>query len=1160
MKKLMVMLSAAAMSFGLFAADEGFKAGDGFESATAESAFTPSDPWSQGGSTAGTYTVKAYGTGEAYGKDVPAQYADDEANNNYLKVATTFGNPLLLNVPTADQTVGDGLYFDSLVKFTACDYEDDPTYTDAKLLVYLKETDAEGTETHLYVKAGQMTGVSTVAPAVYDCGAWSKGDDWVRLTVRAINDATDGELVPAFVVFVDGEPIGTQTAVGDAAFVAALTPAAADWNLKLGVHSLFPSLSVGEAAKVVSVGFDGQGSIDDVAVTTTQPTFAKDSDFLTITWDPAQVDVTVEGEPVSGGTYNHPFTGSMTDPQTVTVVATAKEGYAITGTEGTGCSYEGDTVTIPAESFTPTLAIASKLNKPVMSITIDDDPAGTPSSFADAVAIINDNGICEGAVIRISLTDDVTVGVEDDYSEAYINSKGIVTLDLAGKTITGEGETTMDSVISANSPLTIIDTVGGGKICIAEDSSFNGAVYAAANLTIGNTDTDKGATFDALVDAYADSNIIKGFFAQESMEGLTIAEGSECSAEKIEGYWVVAPIAKATVIFICEKPAYNKSVEVTVGETVKVPEDFPAFVKVGSWGVYPAMTPWNFEDPVDGDMTLSATSIDIALEQDEVDNYLVDDKDDLVTLQQFVAAGCDTTGKTFKQTAAIENVGAFDGIGEVKKGEPSKSDPISGDYSFKGTYDGQGNVITGIVIPNDKTYRGALFNTLVGPATVKNVDIMATLNATGASDDYGAAVIAGSVQGEVTFENCTARGTLTGCHNTAGIACKLTAYNGTPTLTACTNEATIVNNLTENPKAGGIAALAEGATLTDCYNKGNVTVTYGGGVSDSAGGAVAGLIAYAQNAKLTVSGCGNEGTIAKGEQKVDAETTYPVYVGSIIGRITTSSDISGVFAQDTVLFIGSSTDARDGANFATVANGVATGIADAEVVEAAAAADATYKVMSPIATFAYQFTGDAGEIAFLTGLKAPTFTITDKSGNAVDPTAIEGGVKYVVAAAPETPEVAPGGAPAQVTAESPTEAESKVIVKATSPDADVISNEDYAKYYKAKATLVEGKTYSVTVVLDPEKVEFPTTEAAFDAEIGDFAADADATGITVTNAKPGLFYYVEEARKLETGLAEADRDRAMAGKDGNVTVPMTKFDGSGFYQLKVSDIQKGVVR
>ena len=198
------------------------------------------------------------------------------------------------------------------------------------------------------------------------------------------------------------------------------------------------------------------------------------------------------------------------------------------------------------------------------------------------------------------------------------------------------------------------------------------------------------------------------------------------------------------------------------------------------------------------------------------DPYKISSTDDLDKLATDVNGGNDYSGKYFVLTADIEysHTTAWNDATSTEEnftaiGNDSKP--------FKGTFDGDGHVISGIRIyksgNNDADKYQALFGQING-ATVKNV-ILADARITGYSFSGG---IVGKSNDGCTVENCHALNNVTihavqGWHNRHG---GIAGHNG-GTVTGCTSAAavTIAAGKTYCTQYGGIAGTNTG-TVKDC--------------------------------------------------------------------------------------------------------------------------------------------------------------------------------------------------------------------------------------------------------------------------------------------------------------------------------------------------------
>lgn len=290
MKKLMITLSAAVLAFGAFA-DGAFIAGDNFNG----KALTDLTAWS--GLTDDTAAISAtpYSFSQEGTVGAPNEYREVAASDN-LTLKTPFNSPASYTLSASGYSIPGQLYFDSLVKFTACD-EAPGDYDGAKLIVWIKEEDDASQK--LMITAGKITSDGPVRQD-YECGAPSDYDigadgDWCRLTIKAVADITDGDIVPGFVVFVNGKAVTITTPKDIGIDGTALTKVMALWKKS---NQLFPSL-VAQDATVKAVCFAGQGAVDDVCFTTVEPnnniTDPATEELTEFAKDPVPAIATVDG-------------------------------------------------------------------------------------------------------------------------------------------------------------------------------------------------------------------------------------------------------------------------------------------------------------------------------------------------------------------------------------------------------------------------------------------------------------------------------------------------------------------------------------------------------------------------------------------------------------------------------------------------------------------------------------------------------------------------------------------------------------------------------------------------------------------------------------------------------------------------------------------------
>ena len=234
----------------------------------------------------------------------------------------------------------------------------------------------------------------------------------------------------------------------------------------------------------------------------------------------------------------------------------------------------------------------------------------------------------------------------------------------------------------------------------------------------------------------------------------------------------------------------------------------------------------------------SATAAELAAATDETNKVVtVDSGKLLAALAQSVNDSKDYSDYTIKLTKNLDlNGNEWTPIGQ-KNGN-----------KFKGTFDGQGYVVTGLKISEAKAdaFDGyvAFFGGTDG-ATIKNLTVAGSVTGKEAAGIVGKGV-------NTTLENCHNKATITATESkAAGIVASLDKG----TLKNCTNSGAITTKGAW-PAAGIVAWCNPNAAIENCQNFGDVTVT-GSGDSSQAGGICGNL-----GNNSTVTNCSNSGKIS----------------------------------------------------------------------------------------------------------------------------------------------------------------------------------------------------------------------------------------------------------------------------------------------------------
>lgn len=190
--------------------------------------------------------------------------------------------------------------------------------------------------------------------------------------------------------------------------------------------------------------------------------------------------------------------------------------------------------------------------------------------------------------------------------------------------------------------------------------------------------------------------------------------------------------------------------------------------------------------------------------------------------------------------------------------------------AFKGKFDGNGKVITGFAINEEREYTPGLFGMLDGGAVVKNLTVHGRIRAGSKKDVFGGLLCA-SVNGGSAVANCTVYadvqitraagseyfyfGGITGRLAPGGRIEDCTVYGNIQlqVTTSATNK--------ERQYTAGIAARIDAAQITNCTNYADISQIFTGSPTIGYSG---GIVAYGEAAKgttVSILNCVNYGDI-----------------------------------------------------------------------------------------------------------------------------------------------------------------------------------------------------------------------------------------------------------------------------------------------------------
>ena len=124
-------------------------------------------------------------------------------------------------------------------------------------------------------------------------------------------------------------------------------------------------------------------------------------------------------------------------------------------------------------------------------------------------------------------------------------------------------------------------------------------------------------------------------------------------------------------------------------------------------------------------------------------------------------------------------------------------------------------------------------------------------------------------------------------------------------------------------------------------------------------------------------------------------------------------------------------------------------------------------------------------------------------------------------------------------------------VTVVSPNAEAVSDVDYAKYFKLNATpTTEGK-YLVRAELDAAALDLDKTVVSFAAQLADLAQKAGTTVMVEIECKPGLSYRILTASAVTGPYEKGEAAPLSTGTKTEVKVTLPEGD-KAFFKIGVS--------
>ena len=387
---------------------------------------------------------------------------------NVLQV-NTGTEPIVRNIDGGTDVVlnGGAVYIDTLVKFTVTPENDtvEPTKVDGviqdKLMVYLRDEGDAGK--NLYVVAGYYDGEDVLKYDSYLIKSNVDPDVWHRLVVKAIDDISGGALggkFPGFQIYLDGDA-ESNMCVSDsymADMTGMLTP---ETGMFLSMKSAESTASSGlSSVTLTSVGFAGEGKVDDLVISTFDPSKTVVDFTLTLAGDVA--------DGLSGNaTYASSAAGTVTlnsgenacvrySDENVTISYSLAEGYKAEWSEGGSASFA------PTAGTTYTLTVSRDVNTVDFTLALGEGVSAVQWTIGGVTQTANSGTVEDGQLITIvkvtyadwyGPTGTYVDGYEFAYSEALgtgikVEAKELTSADLDVTVPEGTATATVDAALA----------------------------------------------------------------------------------------------------------------------------------------------------------------------------------------------------------------------------------------------------------------------------------------------------------------------------------------------------------------------------------------------------------------------------------------------------------------------------------------------------------------------------------------------------------------------------------------------------------------------------------------------------------------------------------------------------------------------------------------
>ena len=372
--------------------------------------------------------------------------------------STTVGEDTTYDLGTAQSVAANGTYLDTLVQFTVTEDEAPEVTTGDKLAIWLQA--GEGT-TNLMVKAA-LAGDAARNPTNFVLNATVEPGTWYRLTVKALADITDGDNIPGFQIYLDGNLLATD--------VSTATSAQLDWMQEMD-DSHYSDIAAGKyfaslvgATTLQGVGFQGTGAVDEIVWTEDNPIPAAVVEFtLTYSGD-SNTTLGAVTYTIDGGEAQTPTEGKIPEGASVSIAApTFAPGYQLAA-----LTVDGTAVASPTFPYTFTMAADT-----TVAITSELIPASYPTYVGEDAALKTQYDTWKQAV-----------GFDD--SSTSTHEKQFL-LNVDEETTVADDALQIDSITenaTAGWDIVVSTTVSGAALSDGSKTTYNGYLLVKAADTL----------------------------------------------------------------------------------------------------------------------------------------------------------------------------------------------------------------------------------------------------------------------------------------------------------------------------------------------------------------------------------------------------------------------------------------------------------------------------------------------------------------------------------------------------------------------------------------------------------------------------------------------------------------------------------------------------